>query len=204
MKMKGSSLLSRQMTNLFATQNARMFGAFSLDEAKQAVEQRNAASLLKKVGKGEIAGSTDTELVGNVMFAMGAAEREDASLDLSEHADALEEFFRKNFRSLSVEQTMQILKPLAESDKISALEHSFWVWESLEEAVGGKVMRMNFVDCDSGDALTKEQAHIAYMAFNRQWKGSDELQVELSKRHAADNPIGTDLLHYPKMPSSEE
>jgi hypothetical protein len=169
MKMKGSSVLSRQITNMLAMQNTRLFATFSFDEAKQAAEQNNAAGLLKKVQKSEIAGSSDTEWLGNVIFAMGAAEEEDASLDLSEHADALDDFFRKNFRSLSVEQSMHFLRPLAQSNKIYALENKFWVWESLEEAIGGSVSRTQVIDSNSGDQMSKEDALNAWFAFHKQF-----------------------------------
>jgi len=85
------------------------------------------------------------------MSAMGAAEEEDASLDLSEHAEAMDEFFRKNFRSLSIEQTMHILRPLSMANKIKALDSKFWVWESLEEAIGGSVSRSRVIDSNSAD-----------------------------------------------------
>lgn len=77
-------------------------------------------------------------------------------MDLSDHADALEEFFRKNFRSLSVEQSMHFFRPLAHSSKISALDGKFWVWESLEEAISGKVSRTGVIDCDTAGQISKE------------------------------------------------
>ena len=58
--------------------------------------------------------------------------------DTSAHADAVNEYFRKNFRKLSRQQALDILLPLGAdvTQKALCYDDKFWVWESLEEALG--------------------------------------------------------------------
>ena len=65
----------------------------------------------------------------------------------STHADAIDEFHRKRFRKISTEDAVEILKELGGLDDGKAvnainLQDRFWVWETLEEAIIGKIDEM--------------------------------------------------------------
>ena len=96
---------------------------------------------------------------------MGKLVKTVAETNNDQHADAINEYFRKNFRKLSVQQALDVLEPLGETEKESAsLDGQFWVWESLDEAIRGSV-----------DDLTEEQYDKAFNAFAVNGKGSNEL-----------------------------
>lgn len=82
-----------------------------------------------------------------------------------QHVDAINEYFRKNFRKLSVRQALDVLEPLGEKDvEAKNLDGKFWVWESLDEAIRGSI-----------DELTDEEYDKAFNAFAVNMKGSNEL-----------------------------
>ena len=67
---------------------------------------------------------------------MGKVVKEVAESGSDEHADAINEYFRKNFRKLTVRQALDVLEPLSElEDGAANLDGQFWVWESLDEAI---------------------------------------------------------------------
>merc|ERR1712183_1048766 len=110
--------------------------------------------------KDQIVGATDYSQIHSVVTSVATSG--DAS-----HTPALDEYFRKQFRKMSHEDAIKTLSSLGEGRNIaSALHTSFWVWETLEEAVIGKV------DEDDIDQAT----YINVMkAFTLNQKGSHDL-----------------------------
>ncbi|CAI2383612.1 unnamed protein product [Moneuplotes crassus] len=57
--------------------------------------------------------------------------------DSSKAVQTIDEYFRLNFRKLSFDQACTLLK---EVHNVGDLEDSFWVWETLEEAIRPRIM----------------------------------------------------------------
>ena len=105
--------------------------------------------------------------------AMNVREVGDVLSDLSvsdaastEVANEIEEFFRVNFRKLSLEDAMYVSNKLGQHDnakKIDALDDKFWIWETLEEATRPDIDTMDF------DTLCN-----MYKGFILNLKGSEE------------------------------
>ena len=70
----------------------------------------------------------------------------------SEHVQAVDEYYRKNFRKLSTEDAIHTLTGLAKLTKdgkrvrAESLDGSFWFWETVETAIIGKVDEMSESD----------------------------------------------------------
>ena len=86
----------------------------------------------------------------------------------------IDEHFRKSFRKVSCEQAVTLLKSINQAG--ASHDGSFWVWETLEEAVKGHA-----------EALSKEDFEQVCHAFFKNYKGSDDLHDELDKRIYLDN-----------------
>ena len=57
-----------------------------------------------------------------------------------EICDAVDEYFRQNFRKVSFYDAKEIMCGLGTApNKIQGLDDKFWVWETLEEATRGQV-----------------------------------------------------------------
>ena len=53
-------------------------------------------------------------------------------------ADEVDEYFRKKFRKISLDDALKIASALddrLDSGKIQELDGKFWIWETLEEAI---------------------------------------------------------------------
>ncbi len=79
-------------------------------------------------------------------------------------ADNVNEYMRKNFRKLSTSDAVSILAELAEFDNgrpvnAVSLQGHFWVWETLEEAIVGKV--------DELDLDSYQKCFGAFLANNK-------------------------------------
>ena len=86
----------------------------------------------------------DSEWMGGYITALSAAQ---GQADMSVQNAAVDEYFRKNFRKLSVAQAMHIIKPLSYTEgEHGALADSFWMWETLDEAVRGEIDTMPLED----------------------------------------------------------
>ena len=87
----------------------------------------------------------------------------------STHTDALDEFHRKQFRKTSTEDAIATLRLLGELDdgqphSAHSIGHSFWIWETLEEAIIGKI-----------DEMEKDDFEKCFSAFVSNTKGSSHL-----------------------------
>ena len=117
------------------------------------------------ITKDQVINSTDSKWVGQLC-------RQICESESTQHADAVDEYFRKNFRKLSVRQALDVLEPLGQEDfQASNLQDKFWVWESLDEAIRGSV-----------DELTDEEYDKAFNAFATNLKGSVELMDMFEQR----------------------
>ena len=117
----------------------------------------SSLSDLGSINRADVIGATDTVWMGKLVKAV--AESGD-----NEHAAAIDEYFRKNFRKLSVRQALDVLEPLGEEDLEGSNLDGFWIWESLDEAIRGDV-----------DSLTDEEFDKVFNAFSVHLKGSNEL-----------------------------
>ena len=113
---------------------------------------------LSSVKREDVLSSSDTKWVGSYAEAVMAAD--DAT-----HADALDEYMRRNFRKLSSAQAMDVINGMAnQTDKASAcLDGKFWVWESLEEALRPELLDMSYDDFMNTGKV-----------FHANYKGSDD------------------------------
>ena len=118
----------------------------------------SSLSDLGSINRADVIGATDTVWMGKLVKAV--AESGD-----NEHAAAIDEYFRKNFRKLSVRQALDVLEPLGEEEvEAPSLDGKFWIWESLDEAIRGDI-----------ESLTDEEFDKAFAAFAVNMKGSNEL-----------------------------
>lgn len=120
----------------------------------------------------EIVSSTDSKWVAKLLHSHTLAELE-PGYNAQPTAEALNEYFRKNFRKLSKEQALGFLEALQDADGISqSLDTQFWVWESLEEAVRGEI-----------EEMTKEEFETTFTAFASQYKGSRDFRDSIEQRN---------------------
>ena len=128
--------------------------------------------LFSSVSRADIVASTDAKWIAQLVGQV--ATTGDAT-----HADALDEYFRKNFRKVSFEDALATLKVLG--CQANALDSSFWTWETLEEAVIGRV-----------DEMDKETYVAVLSAFLQNQKGSTDLIDQLETRlyqETVDSPL---------------
>ena len=84
----------------------------------------------------DVAGS-DVDSISQLLRSLSFASESDAANQPRELYNAIDEYFRQNFRKLSGQQALQILMALGEDphQKLSVLDDKFWVWETLDEAL---------------------------------------------------------------------
>ena len=114
---------------------------------------------MSSVNREQVLGQSDTKWIGN--YAKAIVEDGDST---GSHSDALNEYFRKNFRKLSSEQAMDVVNSLADSSKeepSQCLDGKFWVWESLEEALRPEV-----------ETMATDDFYTCWTVFARHYKGS--------------------------------
>ena len=133
-------------------------------------------STLGSASRADIIGATDSVWMGKVVKEVSESGSE-------EHADAINEYFRKNFRKLTLRQALDVLEPLSELEQGSAnLDGQFWVWESLDEAVRPNV-----------EELTDEEFEKTLKAWGLFSKGSNELldryETRMYRTLSADGPF---------------
>ena len=133
-------------------------------------------STLGSASRADIVGATDSVWMGKVVKEVSESGSE-------EHADAINEYFRKNFRKLTLRQALDVLEPLSELEQGSAnLDGQFWVWESLDEAVRPSV-----------EDLTDEEFEKTLKAWGLFSKGSNELldryETRMYRTLSADGPF---------------
>ena len=117
---------------------------------------------LGSIKRDQVLSSTDTKWIGS--YARAIVEDGDST---GAHSDALNEYFRKNFRKLSVEQAMDVVNELTSSgtkdEPAACLDGQFWVWESLEEALRPEV-----------DTMSEDDFYACWTLFARHYKGSQD------------------------------
>jgi hypothetical protein len=109
-----------------------------MNNAKLALARFNMApfrcfTAFSAVSRADVLATTDTKWLGT--YVQSVIETGDAS-----GADAVNEYFRKNFRKLSTRQALDVVEAMAVNTGPSAiLDGKFWVWETLEEALRAEV-----------------------------------------------------------------
>ena len=123
---------------------------------------------LQTIRREDVIGARDTTWIGD--FVKTLAQQGDQT---GSHSEALNEYFRKNFRKMTAPQAKVVISSIAEASKgpIECLDEKFWVWETLEEAVRGEVEQMSEQEVDATVA-----------AFYLNFKGSHELRDRLEMR----------------------
>ena len=113
----------RQRQALIVPTSVRRFALFSVAD-------------LQNVTRDQVVNSKDTKWIGS--YARAVVQSGDAS---GTHSEALNEFFRKNFRKLSSDQALDVINSLAKvsEEPAACLDSKFWVWETLEEALRGDI-----------------------------------------------------------------
>eukprot|EP00347_Sterkiella_histriomuscorum_P022973 403336438 len=115
---------------------------------------------------------SDPRTVGKLLRVLSHTDDSQQTQAIS---NAVDEYFRKRFRTLDQEVALEILKDLGSQDsaRIPALDSKFWVWETLETAVSQSVMNLNEEDLWK---VTK--------AFYGNAKGSENFQRDFETRYA--------------------
>jgi len=101
-------------------------------------------------------GWSDSSQIGQVMplFAYGADK---------EAQNKVEKYFKQQFRKLTPSDAFTICKDGdAEQKQLKGLDESFWVWETLEEALRPNV-----------DSFSREDFNTMMTFFSRNYKGSE-------------------------------
>ena len=96
---------------------------------------------IRSIKREEVLATKDFKWLGN--YVQAVVETNDAN-----GADAVNEYFRKNFRKVTTKQALDVVSALAEKAEapFACLDGKFWVWESLEEALRGEVENLSFED----------------------------------------------------------
>lgn len=117
---------------------------------------------LSSVQQSDVATCKDTKWMGEYVKAVSMA----SDADSASHVDHVETWFRRNFRSLNARQALDVLEPLGRdtTEKAACFDSSFWIWESLEEAVRGEI-----------HTLSGEEFKSVMRAFATNYKGSTDL-----------------------------
>ena len=160
---------------IFAFQYSR-FSSVTIAQLENAIQTGQTSSLLKDIKVKEIIDSQDIKWVAKVLKSHTIAEENDKNYDHVVKAAAINEFFRKQFRKLTLEQTLEFIKEFSSIRDISpSLDTKFWIWESIEESIRGEVDNLSVADFD-----------LAYQAFLYNFKGSRELHDSFEQRMMRD------------------
>ena len=129
------------------------------------IARRNTLGFRAFSSLSDLGSVTRADIIGADTVWMGKLVKAVAESGNDQHADAIDEYFRKNFRKLSVRQALDVLEPLGEEEvEAPSLDGKFWIWESLDEAIRGDI-----------ESLTDEEFDKAFAAFAVNMKGSNEL-----------------------------
>ena len=120
----------------------------------------------------DVAGS-DIDSITQLLRSLSYAGESDAAHQQKDLYNAIDEYFRLNFRKLTGQQSLQILLALAEDphQKLSMLDDKFWVWETIDEALRPIV-----------EDLSDEQVLKVSKALAANYKGSEDLWDYLIKK----------------------
>ena len=99
--------------------------------------------MLARVSKADIIGAKDTKWVAQVVRSLAFAEAHDSHFSGEQTAEALNEYFRKNFRKLSKDQGIDFMRAFDNVNKLTrSLDGKFWFWETIEESIRGDIDTM--------------------------------------------------------------
>ena len=121
--------------------------------------------------------ASDSKWIGSYVSAV--AESGDAS---GSHGENIDEYFRKNFRKMSLSQANDVIGEVAKLSGPAACLDRFWIWETLEEAVRGEV-----------DSMSEEEFINTVKAFAANYKGTQDLTDRLENRIY--RSLGNDILN---------
>lgn len=96
------------------------------------------------------------------------------------HTELIDTYFRRQFRKLSVQDALAVIEKCSQTERgeLESIEGVFWFWESLEEALHGRVHQLSQHDYE---AVTK------FFAVN--FKGSHDFMEELMQRAIKNTPF---------------
>ncbi|CDW81991.1 UNKNOWN [Stylonychia lemnae] len=172
-----NKLMAKQLLRgtFYGQYRAAYFGSLNHQVIDQAIHEPakvNWSQFFTQVKPADVS-DTDVNTVGKLLTALASSSDHTEAQNQQELYFAVDEYFRKQFRKLDSKTAVQILLNLSKLDqpRITYLETSFWVWETLDEALRPVV-----------DSLNSEDLHQVsrVLAFNL--KGSQDLWDELDKR----------------------
>ena len=139
---------------------------------------------LGSVTRQDVLGASDSKWIGSYVSAVAkygsvVAESGDAS---GSHGENIDEYFRRNFRKLSLSQANDVIGEVAKLSGPAACLDRFWIWETLEEAVRGDV-----------DSMSEEEFVNTVKAFAAHYKGTQDLTDRLENRMY--RSLGNDILN---------
>ena len=84
----------------------------------------------------DVAGS-EVDSIAKLLRSLSFASDSEAANQPRELYNAIDEYFKQNFRKLTGQQALQIVMGLGEDShqKLTMLDDKFWVWETLDEAL---------------------------------------------------------------------
>ena len=133
-----------------------MFARINLSLVRQFNARAFSTVNFSDVTRASLLESNDHKWVGQYLKSMSAAPL----AETKEHTANIDEFMRKNFRKLTVQQALEIIEPISQGQSV-CLDSSFWTWETLEEALRGHISE-----------LSHEEFMSVLKAFNFNYKGS--------------------------------
>lgn len=135
---------------------------------------RHFSVALNTVSKDSLLKQTDYRWIGDYVQTVGRSE------DAGQHTELVDLYFRKQFRKISKQDALTVISKVTEEDrgKIEGLEGSFWLWETLEEALHGQVPTLSQSEFDDVTRF-----------FGVNFKGSDDFLEELMHRTIKNAPF---------------
>ena len=142
------------------------------------VQLRPMSSLaidLSSVKREDVVSCSDAKWMSSFVRQVGQAGD-------SSYTDAIDEYHRKQFRKISKEDAIATLRLLGEHGDdgkpwtATSLHGSFWLWETIEEAIAGQV-----------DELSAEDYQLCFSALMANLKGSTNLVDEFETRMYREN-----------------
>lgn len=142
-----------------------MLGKFSTSANRMSMIARRSMHLAQ-VSHSDVATCKDSKWMGEYVKAVAMG-------DDHAHVAHVESWMRQNFRKMSTRQAMDVIEHLGRdtTEKAACFDESFWLWETLEEAVRGDI-----------DSLTTDEFCTLTKAFGANYKGSRDLYDMIENR----------------------
>ena len=130
---KRSALLSKKLTGVryFALKKDH------LAKANQSPSTNDWNKFFATFPASDVAGS-DADSMTQLLRSLSFSHESPAANQPQELYNAIDNYFKLNFRKLTGQQALQMIKALGEDlehQKLSMLDDKFWVWETLDEAL---------------------------------------------------------------------